>query len=236
MDDIQKLADKLLKFTNAKSVFLYGSRARKDFYDDSDYEIGVLIERDKYVSRSDIRKQFNFTGVNIFPFYYEDFIAGNLDTPFVKTIYMKEIIEAGKTLAGEKIIENLKSPPIYLIDIIQDLRFNLGYSLAATHSYRNGDNVTAALHLAKSCLFGTRDYIIFQRKEFPTSYDDIISASDKLDLQQYSKLPIYAYKLRNRKIEINEQYFFENISYLNQFIEKQLLKAYAKQGNIILVE
>lgn len=166
MENIQKIIDDLLKFTNTKSIFLYGSRARTDFYNESDYEIGVLMAKDEYIGRSEIKNKFNFKGVNIFPFYYEEFISHNPDTPFVKSIYMKEIIEAGKTLAGEKIIENLKPPEIKLLDIIQDLRFNLGYSLAATHSYREGDNINASLHLAKSCLFGTRDYIILKLQKF----------------------------------------------------------------------
>lgn len=97
MEKVQQIGNDLIKLTSAKSVFLYGSRARTDFYEESDYEIGVLMEKDKYIGRSEIKKHFNLKGVNIFPFYYEDFVAGNPDTPFVKSIYMKEIIEAGKT-------------------------------------------------------------------------------------------------------------------------------------------
>lgn len=194
------------------------------------------MEKDKYIGRSEIKDKFNFKDVNIFPFYYEEFISYNLDTPFVKSIYMKEIIEAGKTLAGEKIIENLKSPEIRLLDIIQDLRFNLGYSLAATHSYREGDNINASLHLAKSCLFGTRDYIILKLQKFPIPFDEIVKLTKNLDLKKYSDLPNYAYKLRRREEKINEQNLFKNISYLNKFIEKELLETYIKQGNIILIK
>ena len=236
MEKEQKIADDLLKFTNAKSVFLYGSRARTDSYAESDYEIGVLMEKNKYIGRGEIKKQFNFEGVNIFPFYYENFIEYNPDTPFVKSIYMKEIIEAGKTLAGEKIIENLKFPSIKLLDIIQDLRFNLGYSLAATHSYRENDKINASLHLAKSCLFGTRDLIILKNKKFPTTYDNIIEESKKIDLGEYNELPIYAYKLRKRETELDEKNLFKNISYLNKFIEKQFTDIFNAQDNIILIE
>jgi hypothetical protein len=149
---------------------------------------------------------------------------------------MKEIIEVGKTLAGEKIIENLRPPEIRLLDIIQELRFNLGYSLAATHSYREGDNINASLHLAKSCLFGTRDYIILKLQKFPVSFDEIVKLTKDLDLKEYSDLPSYAYKLRRREEKINEQNLFKNISYLNKFIEKELIETYNKQGNIILIK
>lgn len=235
MDKAEQIAQELLKFTNAKSIFLYGSRARADFYDESDYEIGILMEKSKYVGRAEIKKHFSEKGVNVFPFYHEDFIAGNPDTPFQKSIYMREIVEAGKTLAGEKVIENLKVPEIKLLDLIQDVRFNLGYALAATHSYRNGDNATASLHFAKSCLFGTRDYIIFKTGNFLISYDDILAASKKLDLQEYKDLPDYAFQLRKRGTDIDDKKLFQNISYLNRFIEAELLTAFEKSGNKSLV-
>lgn len=230
-----KIGKDLLEFTKARSVFLYGSRAMADFYGESDYEIGVLMDRDKYLGRSEIRKTFNIPGVNIFPFYLDNFIQNNPDTPFVKSIYIREIILAGKTITGENIIENLKAPEIKVLDVIEDLRFNLGYSLAATHSYRNGDNETASLHLAKSCLFGTRDLIILKLQQFPVSYNEILEASKKIDLQVYSELPEYCYKLRKREVEIDDKNLFKNISYLNQFIENQLLEFYEKNGNVVLI-
>lgn len=236
MEQIQKLIDELLSFTNAKSIFLYGSRARTDFYNESDYEIGVLMDSKKYVSRGEIKTKFNLKGINIFPFYYDDFIKYDPDTPFVKSIYIREIIEAGKTLAGEKVIENLKPPEIKLLDVIQDLRFNLGYSLAATHSHREGDFINASLHLAKSCLFGTRDYIILKLKKFPISFDEIVESSKSLNLEDYSNLPRYARGLRKGEEKINEQNLFKNISYLNKFIEKEVMETYKNQNNIVLIK
>jgi hypothetical protein len=236
MEKAKQIAQELLKFTNAKSIFLYGSRARADFQVKSDYEIGVLIDKKHYIGRAEITSRFNEKGVNIFPFHYEDFIAGNPDTPFQKSIYLREIIEAGKTLAGEKVIENLKLPEIRLLDVIQDVRFNLGYALAATHSYRNGDNETAELHFAKSCLFATRDYIIFKTKRFLVSYEDIVKASEELDLQEYQALPVSAAKLREQKEKIDIKKLFQNISYLNKFIEIELLNAFKDNGNEILVK
>jgi hypothetical protein len=238
MVDIESLAQEILNFTNGISVFLYGSRARDDFYDESDYEIGVLMKESKYIERSVIKKQFNEEGANIFPFRYENFIQNAPDTPFVKSIYMREIIESGKTVAGEKIIEKLKPPSIMLVDLIQDVRFNLGYALAATHSFRSGDNATASLHMAKSCLFGTRDCIVLKLKIFPISYDEILELSNKLEYgstEIYKKLPNYAYNLRKRNIEVEEQYLFRNISYLNQLVEPQLIDRYKSEGNIRLL-
>jgi hypothetical protein len=235
MEKAYKIAQELINFTKARSIFLYGSRARSDFYDESDYEIGVLMEKDNYISRAEIKNHFKEKGINIFPFHYEDFIEGNPDTPFQKSIYMRDIIETGKTLAGEKIIENLKAPEISLLDIIQEVRFNLGYALAATHSHRNGDNATASLHFAKSCLFGTRNYIAFKTGKFVISYDDILEASKNLDLKEYKDLPDYAFQLRKRGEKIDNKKLFQNISYLNKFIECELIDTFSEKGNIILI-
>ena len=46
------------------------------------------MERDGYISRENLKSRFNLEGISIFPFYYEDFIVGNPDTPFVKSIYL----------------------------------------------------------------------------------------------------------------------------------------------------
>lgn len=235
MEKAEQIARDLLYFASARSVFLYGSRARTDFYEESDYEIGVLMDREKYVSRADIKARFDIEGVSIFPFYYDEFVAGNPDTPFQKALYMRDIVQAGKTLAGEKVIENLKVPEIRLLDSLQEVRFNLGYALAATHSYRNGDHATAALHFVKSCLFGTRNYLIFKTGKFWITYDDILATAKELDLGGYKDLPEHAFRLRKRNAEVDGQKLFQNISYLNKFIEKELSTAFAEKGNMILV-
>ncbi len=57
----------LSKF-NPKSVFLYGSRGHKDFKPDSDYEIGVIFDDDKYVQRSDIHAAISNPNIKVYPF------------------------------------------------------------------------------------------------------------------------------------------------------------------------
>lgn len=231
----EELIQQIQETLNPVSTFLYGSRARDDFYSESDYEIGVLMKKDNYTSRGDIKKKFDIDDVNIFPFHYEEFIEGNIDTPFQKNLYIRDLAEGAKTVAGEKVVENLKKPEIKLLDLIQEVRFNLGYALAATHSYRNGDNATASLHFVKSCLFGTRNFIILKSKKFPISFDEIIEEANKLPLGEYEALPKYAGKLRRREVDLDPNLLFTNISYLNQFIEKELFKKFDGQGNIIIL-
>lgn len=172
----------------------------------------------------------------MFPFLYEEFVEGNIDTPFQKNIYIRELSESAKTVSGERVVENLEKPEIAMLDLLQEVRFNLGYALAATHSYRNGDKDTASLHFVKSCLFGTRNYIIFKTKKFLVSFDEAVEESRRLDLGEYKDLPQYAGDLRRRKAVLDSSLLFHNISYLNNFIEKQFLEEFKKSGNEVYIK
>lgn len=229
--------DKIEKLCSPISIFLYGSRARKDCLNRSDYEIGVLVKKNKYISRSKIKTVIEEKGFNVYPFKYEDFIKGKLDTPFQKSIYLREIVKAGKTLRGKKIIEGLKAPEIKVLDIIQDLRFNLGYAFASMHSYRNGDKFTASYEFYKSCMFGLRDFEILKLKKFVVSYDDIYKLSKKLKLnKEYSDLIYVAYKSRQGKKKYQYNDIFTNISFINNFIEPRIFDYFKKNGNKILIK
>lgn len=233
---LDTVLNKIEKLCNPVSIFLYGSRARSDYLNRSDYEIGVLIKKDKYISRSRIKKEISEKGFNIYSFKYEDFIKGKLDTPFQKSIYLREIVEAGKTLRGERIIENMKAPKIRALDIIQDLRFNLGYAFASMHSYRNGDKFTASYEFYKSCMFGLRDLEILKLKKFAVPYDDIYKLSKKLKLNKEHKDLIYtAYKARQGKKKFQYNDIFTNISFLNNFVEPQIVNYLKKNRNKTLI-
>ncbi|MBS3165863.1 nucleotidyltransferase domain-containing protein [Candidatus Woesearchaeota archaeon] len=232
MEEVVKL---LIKHFKPISIFLYGSRARTDFLKRSDFEIGILFSKDNYVGRSEIKKVVSKKGFNIYPFEYEEFLQGKIDTPFQKKIYLRELILAGKTLYGEKVVEKMKAPQISIIDLIQDLRFNLGYALASIISHRNGDKVTASTEFYKSCLFATRTLIILKLRVFPLTYDEILKKSKQIDLGEYKELVEKAYKVRNGKSEYEDTRLFQNISYLNEFIEPLLLESFEKNSNLTLI-
>ena len=218
------------------SIFLYGSRARTDYLKRSDFEIGVLFSKENYVGRSEIKKLISKKGFNIYPFEYEDFLHGKIDTPFQKNIYLREIILSGKTLSGKKVVEETKPPQISILDLIQELRLNLGYALASVISYRNGENKTASLEFYKSCLFATRTLIMLTLRVFPLTYAEILNLSQNLDLREYKKLVETAYHVRNGKKNHTENDLFHNVSYLNEFIEPLLLDSFNKRGNIIIIQ
>lgn len=236
MKKLDTVLKKILEICDPVSVFLYGSRARADFLKSSDFEIGVLIPTDRYVSRSELKRAVGEDGINIYPFRLEDFKSGIIDTPFQKIIYLRELVSAGKTLHGEKVVENMKAPAITVVDVMQDLRFNMGYALGALISHRNKDFKTASLEFYKSCLFGTRSLLILKKRKFALSYDEIFLLSKELNLDVYSNLVKTAYDCRVGKVKYSEMDIFQNISYLNKFIESELVKYFKKYGNKTLIK
>jgi predicted nucleotidyltransferase len=206
------------------SIFLYGSRARTDAKEDSDYEIGVLLESGKYVGRTELRKAIgNKKAFSLYPFKFEEFVKYNPDTPFNKNIYVYELLTSAKTLRGQKIIENLAKPEITNLDLLQDAQFNLGRALTATVVARDGHIASATWTFYKSCLFGLRDLIFFETGNLARTYEEILEQGLALVSDEYKPLIQSAYDARQGK-EIDTNYFFKNISFLNQFVIPKILE------------
>lgn len=241
MSDLDFVLDSLEKACEPASIFVYGSRARSDFLPESDYELGILITKSKYIDGEQIRKvmkKLKAKGINAFPFELEDFLLNKVDTPFQTTIFFRELSSGGaRTLRGERIVESLKPPPVHILDLIQRVRFDIGIALAAAFSYRNGDLKTAALEFSKSCLLATRLLGIIQLKQFHLSYDDILEMSTNLDLKKYEKVMIEkAYKVRKNQELLEENDIYMNISYLNEFVEEEIVGIFQQKGNVQLLK
>lgn len=232
--NIQKIAENIYKKFKPISVFLYGSRARDDFKIDSDYEVGVIQNKKGDISRAELKKSVANKKILIFPFVKNELENYILNTPFQKEIYMYELIKAGKTLTGEKFIENLKPPNIETIHLIERLGFDLGQALAAVFASRQNDNVNSSMEFMKSCLFGTRVLEIFELGKFVFSFDDIYELSKSLDLDEYRDLVDYAYQVRLKKEIPREEFLYKNIEYLNKFIKDRIIEDYKIHGNRIL--
>lgn len=236
MKKIDFILGEIVKLCNPASIFLYGSRARTDFLKRSDFEIGVLLPKSRYVSRGEIKKNIDIPTVNIYPFILENFKNGAIDTPFQKSVYLRELTTAGKTLYGEEVIEHMKPPSLTIVDLMQDLRFNIGYALASIISHRNKDSKTASLEFYKSCLFATRSLVALKKKKFALTYDEIFSFSKEVNLGMYSDLVALAYKCRLGKSKYTENSIYENISYLNKFIEPELVSYFEKFGDKVIIK
>lgn len=230
---IFSVLDIIFENTKPVSIFLYGSRARTDFKIDSDYEIGIIFNKNK-VNRSEIAKMHDLKNLVIYPFLLDEIKKYNIDTPFPKVIYLKELIETGKTIFGEKILENMESPKITTVDLIERTAFDIATAFAAVRSFRNNDLISTAINF-KSALFGARVLEILKLHKFPYTYDDIYEVSKELDLEQeYRELLDNAIKIRN-KGKIEEKYLFKNISFLNKVVMEEVKKDYKENGDRIIL-
>lgn len=217
------------------SIFLYGSRGRGDNKDDSDYEVGVIFEDDRAVRRSELHKKVRLEQVRVYPFKLSEIQSGELDTPFVNNIYLRELIEGGKTIFGEKIVETLKSQPITTLDLIRSIRFDIGYALAAILSSRTDDLETAHEEFSKSCLFGLRTLIILRQRKFISGYDKIFEQRyTVVENPEHLAVIEAAYSLRVDTKSIAGNLLFDNISFLD-YVEKAVLDAVENEGIIALV-
>jgi predicted nucleotidyltransferase len=219
--------------TKPLSIFLYGSRARTDFKKDSDYEIGIIYGKFK-TSRSELAKMHDLKNLVIYPFLLDEIKNNNLDTPFPKAIYLKELIETGKTILGENILKQIGSPKIRTVDLIERTAFDIGTAFAAVRSFRNNDLVSTAINF-KSALFGARVLEILKLKKFPYTYDEIYKVSKELNLdKEYRDLLGNAINIRN-KGSIEEKYLYKNISFLNKQVMAEVKNDYYKNGDRIIL-
>jgi len=229
--DIQKIAQDVYKKFKPISVFLYGSRARTDFKEDSDYEMGVIQNKKGEIPRFQLNKFVNNKRILIYPFVKSELENCSLDTPFQKEIYVYELIKAGRTLAGGKIIENIKTPQIRTIHLIERLGFDSGQALAAIFASRQEDWVNSSMEFMKSCLFGTRVLEIFELGKFVFTFDETYTLSKGLDLGEYREVVDHAFRVRKNKAKPKEELLYKNIGYLNKFIKDKIIEDYKEKGN-----
>ena len=72
--ELKELVEKIETKFNPVSIFLYGSRARTDFLERSDYEVGVLYTKDKKISRVELKELNPNKNINTYPFEHESFV------------------------------------------------------------------------------------------------------------------------------------------------------------------
>jgi predicted nucleotidyltransferase len=231
-DPVLKETLSALNKFSPKSVFLYGSRGRGDYRPDSDYEIGIIFDDEKYVQRSDIHAAISNPKVKAYPFKWSELLHGTFSHVFQKSIYLREIIKAGRTLAGEHLIEQIPPPPITILDLIQRHRFDIGMALAALLSFRAGDMQTSMEEFSKSCLFGLRTFEILELKTFPVGYREIYELSgDIVTEPEYRAVIDAAHAQREGGQVPSIDILYENISLLDTFIEPRIIAAFKSSGN-----
>lgn len=234
-DEIAVTLDRIEQQANPVSIFVYGSRARNDYNERSDFEVGVLFNRDKKWGRSQLATLHNVPGLNIYPFVLEDFQQYKLDTPFPKAVYLRELLAGATTVRGQKIIEEMELPEVRLSDLIELATFQTAYALGAVLSVRQKDLVTASIEFTKSALFGARALVALELGSFPLGYNDIYEEASKLDfLDEDAKAILrHAMEVRNGQ-PIDPTLLYKNITFLNQIVYSRV-KGQLVSGNKVVL-
>lgn len=217
---------------NPKSVFMCGSRGRQEFKPESNYEIGVIFDDEKYVQRSDTHAAISNPDVKAYPFKWGELVSSTFGHVFQKSINLQEIIRGGQIIAGEHLSGQIPPPPITTLDLIQRIRFDIGMALAALLSFRAGDVQTSMEEFSKSCLFGLRCLVILELKTFPVGYDEIYELSSKV-VSEPKHLAVIeaAYAQRKEGPTPNIDVLLQNISLMDSLIEPKILAAFNERGN-----
>lgn len=215
---IQNLSTELIN-QGARSVFLYGSRARGDNLADSDWEVGVIFDEDKYLSRRELAS-LQSDGVVIYPFKYDELTSGVADVPFTRTIWLTELITAAETIGGEEIVSKITAPEITAFDIIADNSFYKARSVDAMIAQREGHDSLARDLFVKSALLGTRALILAEGLKFPKNYPEIVEiATPLLDTESQAILG-RALEVRTTKGNVTANETFDNIGLQMEIEEK----------------
>ncbi|MCL2173879.1 nucleotidyltransferase domain-containing protein [Candidatus Saccharibacteria bacterium] len=228
MSSQQEMIDRIIEFSqqfNPVSTFLYGSQASGEATPgrDSDYEVGLVFDDDKYVSRREIKSKQDFTNVSIYPFRLGELKNYSLNTPFPKKLFVLQLAKIAKTIAGDDVISRVNLPKISKSDLIGMVEFELGVAFCSFLIMRRGDNFLANDEFSKSCLFGLQAFIMDQQGIFLTKYQEIYDYSKNLDLpDKYRAVIDAAYNFRQGEDEIDQNLIYENMSFLNHILQEIL--------------
>lgn len=234
--NIESLISRITTLFSPLSIFLYGSRARDDYLPDSDYEIGVLFSAADMIDESALQGAINADKqYRIYPYEVNSFISGDFDLPFEITIFLKKVSLRGRTIWGKKVIESMETPPVTVVSVMRDIKFQIGRASDAVVCGNLGYDAMASQLFFKSCLLGSKDLIILETRTFPVSYKEILASSKNLNLEEYAGITDKAYLSRTEKVFKNGD-LLKNIWFLNRLVERRIIDFYRKNGDAILIK
>ncbi len=228
-DYIKEVLEKIINTSKPVSIFLYGSMARGDFENDSDYEIGVVYKVEDKVSRSELKEINPYENIKIYPFGYEELTKGEIDTPFPKYIFLRTISESSIDLYGEKIKNVVFVPKICKADMFEAIGFCLGRAYSAVVSSRQNDLEAVIDGFTKSGLYGLQLLIIAKTRHFVSSYKELKEISKNLITDEFKELIGHIFKVRKGNAVVQIPLLYKNISFLNKVV-----LAAIKSSNIVI--
>lgn len=220
-----------------RSIFLYGSHSRAEAESGSDFEVGVIRQVKQNWKRHELFAILDkYPTIHGYAFDESTLRAGHVDAPFPETIFIRELVQTGRTIDGEKVIESLKPPAITLRDLYGRVSFDLGVAQTAIDAHRRHELKTSKDALIKSCLFGIRAYLMLKTKTFSPTFERIvIEGRATLNAEQQKTLD-EVFILR-KKTDVPEQLLFDNLELLNSIreeIEQAIVKGKDRGDTIVL--
>jgi predicted nucleotidyltransferase len=215
---LSQLLKKIWEESNPVSIFLYGSMSRNDFTPDSDYEIGVIYEKEKKWPRQKLKDLHHFDNVKIYPFVKEELEKGEIDTPFPKSIYLHGLLHDSQVLYGQELIGIIKVADISKDDLLEAVGFCLGRAYSAIVSSRQQDWIAVRDAFTKSSLYGFQLLIFIKTKKLVFSYKDIGKQAQKLIEEEYQDLFDHVIRVRENNVAVEMPLLYKNISFLNKSV------------------
>jgi len=216
---IQKVLEIIFADTLPLCIFLYGSMSRGDSVAESDYEIGVIYQKNSKVSRSILASYHQLKNLKIYPFSLEDLQNHNIDTPFPKSFYLLQLLDNAKILFGENIFQKISKPTINSNDLIEIVAFSLGRAYAAVVSSRQNDTIAVIDNFTKSLLYGLQALAFIKTGHVIYSYQELKNQIQNLNIPiEYTPLISHVFSVRSGEILPDANFLYKNISFLNQFI------------------
>lgn len=221
---LNQLLKKIWDESKPVTIFLYGSMARDDFENDSDYEIGIIYEKDKRWPRQKLKDLHNYDNVKIYPFIKEELEQSEIDTPFPQTIYLQELLHDSLVLYGKKLEEIIKVSEITKDDLLEAVGFCLGRAYSAVVSSRQNDWVAVRDDFTKSALYSLQILIFLKTGKLIFSYKEIKDKSTNLIEVEYLDLINHVMEVRKNNIAIEPSFLYKNISFINKSILQAIKK------------
>lgn len=216
-NNIQIVLDRIWTETNPESIFLYGSSARDDFDETSDFEVGLVFQKEKKVPRSELAKYHDFKNLKLYPFILEELEVGKIDTPFPKAIYLSSLRDGGKTIFGREIREIIKEVEIGMMDLVESLGFSLGRAYCAVVSSRQNDMVAVQENFSKAVLYGLQIKTFLKTNKLVHSYEQIVK---EIGDGEDAELIENAMEVRKDMNRIQIPMLYRTISFLNEILEE----------------
>ncbi len=234
---IQDSVENIYKKTNPLSVFLYGSRAREDHRQNSDFEVGLIYPEKSRVRREDLAAMHTFSNLNLYSFTQESLKKYSIEVPFPKIVFLRELFENGSVvLLGKSLKEIIGPPPVSVSDMFEEVVFNRARSLGSLLSFRNKDVTTATDQIVKACAYALKMYLLLKTKQLFSRYDIVFTHPELIKLEpEYQNTFSRIYEIRMQKKPLDLNLIFSVMTVIDKKVYEPVKKLASADPHAIIL-